>query len=194
MTCTNTSTSAANVLASLSAARGGPQREVAVVQAHPPHGNACDGWRNRNPGDVRQYRRVARSTPVRATAHRDAEHERDRGSAGSTPGSRARTTRSPTRRPRHQFPTLRSSARSRDPPHVGIDATRPKHTPNSTDRGLGPLPGRQLPRARCSQPASLWVTGASPIHTRNVFLSLVCWMKMSCSGGSAGSAVWGDLK
>src|SRR5204863_395731 len=32
------------------------------------------------------------------------------------------------------------------------------------------------------------------IHTRSVFLSLVCWMKMSCSGGSAASAVCGDLK
>jgi hypothetical protein len=45
-----------------------------------------------------------------------------------------------------------------------------------------------------AHPTSLCVTGDSPIHSRSVFLSLVCWMKMSCSGGSAGSAVCGLLK
>lgn len=48
--------------------------------------------------------------------------------------------------------------------------------------------------ARRHHPTSLWVTGDSPIHSRSVFLSLVCWMKTSCSGGSAGSAVCGLLK
>ena len=43
-------------------------------------------------------------------------------------------------------------------------------------------------------PASLCVKAGSPIHSRRVFLSLVCWMKMSCSGGRAGSAVCGLLK
>jgi hypothetical protein len=38
------------------------------------------------------------------------------------------------------------------------------------------------------------VTGASPIHSRSVFFNLVCWMKMSCSAGNAGSAGCGDLK
>ena len=43
-------------------------------------------------------------------------------------------------------------------------------------------------------PASLCVTGGSPIHSRRVFFSLVCWMKMSCSAGRAGSDGCGDLK
>lgn len=43
------------------------------------------------------------------------------------------------------------------------------------------------------QPASLWVTGGSPIHSRRVFFSLVCWMNRSCSG-SAGPAAWGAFR
>ena len=70
------------------------------------------------------------------------------------------------------------------------------HAPSSRVQAYARIVARVRGQDRSSscQPASLCVTGDSPIHSRSVFFNLVCWMKMSCSGGSAGSAVWGLLK
>jgi carotenoid cleavage dioxygenase len=78
---------------------------------------------------------------------------------------------------------------------------RPGH--GSRARGPDPAAGesavrvpqlvRPDPLIRGAGQASAWVTGSSPIQTLNVFLSLICWMNRSCSGGSD-AWVWGDLK
>ena len=43
-------------------------------------------------------------------------------------------------------------------------------------------------RIRAIYPASEWVTAVSPIHSRRVFFSLVCWMNRSASAGESPAA------
>ena len=120
---------------------------------------------------------LASGTPV--VGDRPRGPARDRG-----PGEARRRAGRPSRRRRG---ARHGTARAAPQAHDARTAPRPPprvHTP-------APALRRAVPG---SQPASLWVTGSSPIHSRSVFFSLVCWMKMSCSGGSAASAVCGALK
>src|SRR5690606_15299871 len=69
-----------------------------------------------------------------------------------------------------------------------VVAAPARHREQRSDGGQGGNPDPSTTHA------SEWVTGSSPIHSRRVFFSLICWMKMSCSGPTCSSVTCGDLK
>ena len=69
--------------------------------------------------------------------------------------------------------------------HGSISNTTPPTPRSSTSAGCSSAETTNFRLGRepaVAQPASEWVTAGSPIHSRRVFLSLVCWMNRSCSG------------
>src|SRR5690606_34698019 len=87
----------------------------------------------------------------------------------------ARHQPAPATNLRPQPPKAAGNERRIGARHQPASATAEHRTKRTPDRGAG---GSEGAGGVPGDHASEWVTGSSPIHSRRVFLSLICWMKM----------------